>query len=60
MPLGPFEDGVQPTVAADPRQGALDANPFRNEGSAVGAGGDAKRFASLGQPLTAIADTNGG
>src|SRR5687768_2748476 len=60
MPLGPLEDGVQPTVAADPRQRALDPNTLRNEGSAVTAGagldGDAKRLAGLGQPLAPIAE----
>src|SRR6185295_6869279 len=62
MPLGPLEDGIQPAVAADPGQGALDdpPNPLRNEGSAVAAGtgldGDAKRFASLGQPLAPVAE----
>jgi hypothetical protein len=42
----PLEDGVQPAVATNPCQGALDPNPLRNEGSAVGAGldGDAKRL----------------
>jgi hypothetical protein len=64
VPLGPLEDGVQPTVAAHPSQGALDANPFRNEGSAVptGAGldGDAKRLAGLGQPLAPIAEITQG
>jgi hypothetical protein len=62
MPLGPLEDGVQPTVAADPGQRALNhsPNPLRNEGSAVTAGtgldGDAKRLADLGQPLASIAE----
>src|SRR3954454_20732286 len=48
--MPPLEDGVQPTVAANPRQGALNdpANTLRNEGStmATGAGleGDAKRL----------------
>ena len=62
VPLGPLKDGVQPPVATDPGQRALDhpPNPLRNEGSAVttGAGldGDAKRFAGLGQPLTPVAE----
>ena len=62
MPLGPLKDSVQPAVAADPGQRALDnpPNPLRNEGPAMTAGagldGDAERFASLGQPLTAIAE----
>ena len=49
--LGPLKDGVQPAVAADPGQGALDdpPNPLRNEGSAVTAGagldGDAECLA---------------
>jgi hypothetical protein len=66
MPLGPLEDGVQPTVAAHPSQGALDdpPNPFRNEGSAVPTGaeldGDAKRLAGLGQPLAPIAEITQG
>jgi hypothetical protein len=40
----PFEDGVQPAVAADPGQGALNPNTLRNEGPAAGAGldGDAE------------------
>ena len=46
--LGPLEDRVQPAVAVDPGQGALNPNPLRNEGSAVAAGagleGDAKRL----------------
>ena len=45
----PLKDGIQPAVAADPGQGALDPNPLWNEGSAVTAGagldGDAKRLA---------------
>src|SRR3954453_11636583 len=62
MPLGPLEDGVQPTVAANPRQRALNdpQNPLRNEGSAVTAGagleGDAERLAGFGQALAAIAE----
>src|SRR4051794_40078408 len=62
MPLGPLEDGVQPAVAANPGQRALNhpPNPLRNEGSAVAAGagldGDAKRLAGLGQPLTPVAE----
>ncbi len=62
VPLGPLKDGVQPAIATNPCQRALDdpPNTFRNEGSAVTAGagldGDAKRLASLGQPLTAIAE----
>src|SRR3954466_1319644 len=62
MPLGPLEDGVQPAVAANPGQRALNhpPNPLRNEGSAVAAGtgldGDAKRLASLGQPLAPVAE----
>ena len=50
VPLGPLEDGVQPAVAADPPQRALNdpPNTLRNEGSAVttGAGldGDAERL----------------
>ena len=52
----------QPAVAADPGQGALNdpPNTLRNQGSAVTAGagldGDAEHFASLGQPLAAIAE----
>src|SRR4051812_42067272 len=62
MPLGPLEDGVQPTVAANPRQRALNdpPNPLRNEGSAVTAGagleGDAERLAGFGQPLAPVAE----
>src|SRR4051794_40783670 len=62
MPLGPLEDDVQPAVAANPRQGALNdpANTLRNEGSAVAAGagleGDAERLAGFGQPLAPIAE----
>jgi hypothetical protein len=59
-PLCPFEDGVQPAVATASGQGALNPNTLRNQGSAVTAGagldGDAERFASLGQPLAAIAE----
>ena len=35
--LSPLKDGVQPAVAADPFQGALDdpPNPLRNEGAAM-------------------------
>ena len=58
MSLCPLKDDVQPGVAADPGQRALDPNTLRNEGSAVGAGldGDAKRLAGLGQPLATIAE----
>src|SRR3954462_13945338 len=62
VPLGPLEDGVQPAVAANPSQGALDdpSNTFRDEGSAVTTGawldGDAERLAGFGQPLAAIAE----
>ena len=60
VPLGPLEDGVQPTVATNPCQGALDPNTLRNEGPAVTAGagldGDAKRLAGLGQPLAPVAE----
>src|SRR3954462_11758578 len=62
MPLGPLEDGVQPAVAANPGQRALDdpPDPLRDEGSAVtadaGLDGDAKRLASLGQPLAPVAE----
>src|SRR3954447_20675936 len=62
MSLCPLEDGIQPAVATNPAQRALDnpPNPLRNKGSAIAAGAgfdsDAKRFASLGQPLTAIAE----
>src|SRR5690242_14376033 len=60
MPLGPLEDGIQATVATDPRQGALNPNTLRNEGSAMTAGagldGDAERLAGLGQPMAAIAE----
>src|SRR3954469_16292397 len=58
----PLEDGIQPAVAADPGQGALDdpANTLRNEGPAMAAGagldGDAERLADLGQPLAAITE----
>ena len=67
MPLGPLKDSVQPAVAADPAQRALDdpPNSLRNEGSAMatsaGLDGDADRFAGLGQSLAAIAEiTQGG
>src|SRR3954452_4468499 len=62
MPLGPLEDGIQPAVATDPRQGPLNdpANPLRNEGSAMAAGagleGDAERLAGFGQALTPVAE----
>src|SRR3954462_2731391 len=62
MRFGPLEDGVQPAVAADPGQGALNhpPNPLRNEGPAMTAGagleGDAERLAGPGQPLAAIAE----
>ena len=60
--LGPLEDGVQPAVAADPGQRALNdpPNTLWNEGSAVAAGdgldNDAKRLADVGQPLTPVAE----
>src|SRR3954447_15177024 len=62
VPLGSLKDRVQPTVATDPGQRALNdpPNALRNEGSAVTAGagleGDAERLADLGQPLAAIAE----
>src|SRR5687768_14621413 len=62
MPLGSLEDGVQPAVATNPCQGALDdpPNPLRDEGSAMATGtgldGDAERLAGFGQPLAAIAE----
>jgi hypothetical protein len=62
VPFGPLEDGVQPAVATNPCQRALDdpPNTFRNEGPAMTAGAglddDAKRLAGFGQPLTAIAE----
>ena len=53
MFLGPLEDGIQPAVAADPGQGALDPNTLWDEGSAVtssaGLDGNAKRLASFGR-----------
>jgi hypothetical protein len=54
----PLEDDVQPAVAANPAQRALDADTLWNEGSAAGAGldNDAKRLADLGQPLTPVAE----
>src|SRR4051812_31812620 len=58
--MPPLEDGIQPTVATNPGQGALDPNTLRDEDSAMAAGagleGDAKRFASLGQPLAPVAE----
>src|SRR4051812_23840240 len=62
VPLRPLEDGIQPTVAAHPRQRAFDdpSNPLRNEGSAMATGAgfdsDAKRLAGFGQPLTPVAE----
>src|SRR3954471_12766792 len=62
VPLGPLEDGVQPAVATDPGQGALDdpPNALRNEGSAMAAGAglesDAECLAGLGQPLAPVAE----
>src|SRR3954449_12351250 len=60
VPLRPLEDGVQPAVATDPGQGALDPNPLRDEGSAMATGagldGDAECLAGFGQPLAAIAE----
>ena len=54
--LGPLKDGVQPAVAADPSQGALNdpPNPLRDEGSAVtasaGLEGDAERLLDSRSP----------
>ena len=62
MPLGPLKDGVQPTVAADPAQRALNhpPNSLRNEGSSMAAGagldGDAERLAGFGQPFAPVAE----
>jgi hypothetical protein len=62
VPLSPLKDGVQPPVATNPCQRALDdpPNTFRNEGPAMTAGAgldsDAKRLTDLGQPLPSIAE----
>src|SRR4051794_12660153 len=59
--LCPLEDRVQPTVAADPGEGALHhpANSGWKEFSIAAAGdrldGDAERLGNLGQPLAAVA-----
>src|SRR5918994_258412 len=62
VPLGSLKDRVQPTVATDPGQRALNdpPNPPGNKVPAVTAGagleGDAERLAGLGQPLAPVAE----
>src|SRR3954447_11094376 len=59
--LCPLEDRVQPTIAAQPGEGALHdpANSGWKEFSIPAAGdrldGDAERLGNLGQPLAAVA-----
>src|ERR1700689_5070722 len=60
--LRALEDRVQPPVAAQPSEGALNhpADPGRNELAIATAGncldGDAKCLAGFGQPLTAVGE----